>query len=315
MTAYETRVSPAFRSMEGGADSHEDPNPPKAAGPVQALLNEAQLEACWAGIVASLDAAGRIAGRYVSKQSVDDVVHTAAVLFVEDAQRSTNPEPFPPNKDRFRRKFLRTVRNHAIDCIRDSTSPACPVHSHWGIDPEPDVRGRHLADRELDTLFARNDRGTYDAPVPTVRRAKDDLDRLHYILRSHMEDLSQTEREIIDEAYFQELSREEIAARRGISLSTYDNHRKAACRKLRDSMMAVVDFCADIDLPDWYDRLGEMNKRHAARQRRRASRKKEKRSNSGGDRSNFEENQSNSRGAREKTGRAPGVSVAVTTES
>jgi hypothetical protein len=83
---------------------------------------------------------------------------------------------------------------------------------------------------------------------------------------------------------------------------------------MRDSKRAVVDSSANI-LPDWYDRVEEMNKRHAARQRRRASRKKEKRSNSGGDRSNFEENRSNSRGAREKNGRAPDVSVGATTES
>jgi hypothetical protein len=130
-----------------------------------------------------------------------------------------------------------------------------------------------------------------------------------------MEELSQTQREMIHDAHFEEQPQDEIAARRVISLNTYDNHWKAACRRLRDSMTAVVDSCADTELPDWYDRLEEMNKRCGARQRRRASRKKENRSNSGGDRSNFEENQSNSRGAREKKGRAPDVSVAVTTES
>ena len=145
-------------------------------------------------------------------------------------------------------------------------------------------------------MFARNDGGKYDAPVPTVRRAEDDLDGLHYILRSHMDDLSQAEREIIDEAYFQEQPRNKIAARRGISLNTYDNQRKAACRKLRDSMMAVVDFCHDMDLPGWYDRIEDMSKRYAARQRRRASGAKVNRSSSGGDRSNFEGDPSNSRG-------------------
>jgi hypothetical protein len=30
-------------------------------------------------------------------------------------------------------------------------------------------------------------------------------------------------------------------------------------------MMVVVDSGTDIDLPDWYDRIEEMNKRHAAR--------------------------------------------------
>jgi RNA polymerase sigma factor (sigma-70 family) len=311
MHAYETRASQVFRIVEGGADSREDL---KKSEPIM-LLSEAQLEVCWARIAANRKAAIRVAGRFVSKERAEDVVHTAALRFVENAQQSTNPEPFPANKDQFRRKFLKAVRNHAYDCVRDSKRPACPVHSHWGIDPEPELRGHNLADRALDTLFARNDHGKYDAPAPTVRRDKDDLNGLHDILRNHMEDLSPTEREIVEETYFQEQPRDEIAARRGISLNTYDNHRKAACRKLRDSMMAVIDFSTDIDLPDWYDRIEEMNKRHSARQRRRASRKKENRSSSGGDRSKFEGDRSNSRGDREKNERARDEPIAVATES
>ena len=130
-----------------------------------------------------------------------------------------------------------------------------------------------------------------------------------------MEELSQTQREIIHEAYFEEQPRDEIAARRGISLNTHDNHRKAACRTLRDSMMAVVDFCADIELPDWYDRIEEMNEQHASRQRPRASSKKENRSTFGGDRSNFEGDRSNSRGDAEKNAGARDASVGVTTKS
>ena len=304
MNAYETRVSQAFRGVEGRADSHEDLNPPAAAARLELLcdvnkrgdryaieqqhaLSEAQLSALWAGIVANVDAARRTAARVVSRHMVEDVVHTAAVLFVEDAKRSTNPEPFPANEDRFRRTFLKMVWNHAIDCIRDSKRPACPVHSHWGIDPEPFVGGHNLADRELDTLYARNDHGKYDESAPTVRRAKDELDGLHDVLRNHLDDLSQTQREIIDDAYFHEEARHEIAARRGISMYTYDNHRKAACSKMRESLMAVVDGFRDIDLPYWYDRVAEMNTRHAAKQRRRAARNKEKPSSSGGDHSNF----------------------------
>ena len=318
MHAYETRVSHAFRGMEGGADSTKDMNPPEAAEQVEVLcgvneqvvegaiaplqgaptppsLSEAQLAAFWAGIVANRAAAKRTAARFVSKDSVEDVVHSAAVRLVENAQRSNAPEPFPATPDRFRRKFLKTVRNYALKCISDSKRPACPVHSHWGIDPEPSVGGHKLPDRELDTLFARNDHGKYDAPAPTVRRAEDDLNGLHYILRNHIEDLSQTEREIIEETYFQGASRHEIAARRGISLNTYDNHKKAACRKLRESLMAIVDGFSDLDLPQWYDRAGEMNERHSARQRRRAACKKENRSNFEGDGSNFEGDASNSR--------------------
>jgi hypothetical protein len=58
-----------------------------------------------------------------------------------------------------------------------------------------------------------------------------------------------------------------------------------------------------------------MNKRHAARQRRRAARKKENRSSSGGDRSNFEDDWSNSRGDADENARAPDYSVELTTES
>jgi len=320
MNAHETRVSQAFPGVEGLANSHIDLIPPGTAGRFQALtrqtirisssdesasageaqstpgsLSEAQLATFWDGIVANLDAARRLAARFVSSQSVEDVVHTVALLFVEDAQRSTGKEPFPATADRFRRKFLTMVRNHAVDCIRGIKHPHSPVHSHWGVDEEPFVGGHNLANRELDTVFARNDHGKYDAPAPTVRRAEDDLDSLHAILRSHMEDLTQTEREIIEETCFQGEPRHKIAARRGITMNTYDNHKKAACRKLRESMMAVVYFATDIDLPDWYDRIEEMNKRHGARQRRHASRKKENRSSSGGDRSNIEGAASNSR--------------------
>jgi DNA-directed RNA polymerase specialized sigma24 family protein len=47
-----------------------------------------------------------------------------------------------------------------------------------------------------------------------VRRAKDDLDGLHFILRAHLDDLSQTQREIVLETYFEGRARDEIAARR-----------------------------------------------------------------------------------------------------
>ncbi len=292
MCAYETRVSRAFRGAEGGADSHENVNPPDAVP----RLSEAQYSAFWAGIVANRDRACRRAARIVPRHMVEDVVHSAALLFVQDAEKSTEAEPFPANPNHFRRKFLAAVRNHALNCITDGKPPEGSVHSHWGIDSEPVVDGHNLADREFDTLFARNDRGTYDAAAPTEWHAQNDLDGLRHILLLHMEELTETEREIIDETYFQEEARPEIAARRGITINTYDNHRKAACAKLRDSMTAVADFATVVDLPDWYDRAQDMNKRHAAKKRRRPSCKKVNRSNVGGDPSNFEGDPSNSRG-------------------
>jgi hypothetical protein len=79
--------------------------------------------------------------------------------------------------------------------------------------------------------------------------------------------------------------------------------------------MAVVEFSTDIDLPDWYDRIEEMSKRHAARQRRRASCKKEKRSTAEGDRSNFEGDRFNSRGNRKKNARVADDSIVLPTQS
>jgi len=246
---------------------------------------------------------------------VEDVVHTAAVLFVEDAKRSTNPEPFPANEDRFRRTFLKMVWNHAIDCIRDSKRPACPVHSHWGIDPEPFVGGHNLANRGLDTVFARNDRGKYDALAPTVRRAKDDFDGLHDILGDHLEEMSQTQREVIDDEFLEGRTGAKIAARRGIRMNSCDTQRRAAFLTRRDSMTTVADLSTVIDLPNGYGRIEEMSKRDAARKRRGAAGKKENRSTFGGDRSSFEGDASNSRGDAHKNERAGDVSVAFPTES
>src|SRR5256885_292762 len=121
MNAHETRVSQAFPGVEGRPDSHIDLIPPDAAGRFHSVtrqavrtstsdeegataseaqstsgsLSEAQLATFWRGIVANLDAARRMAARIVSRQSVEDVVNTAALLFVENAQRSNAPEPFP----------------------------------------------------------------------------------------------------------------------------------------------------------------------------------------------------------------------------
>lgn len=57
-------------------------------------------------------------------------------------------------------------------------------------------------DRGRDGVFARND-GKYDTPAPRVRRAKDDFDGLHHILGDYLEGMSQTQREIIVEEFFE----------------------------------------------------------------------------------------------------------------
>ena len=247
-------------------------------------LSEAQVSAFWAGIVANIDAARRMARQFVSRQNVEDVVNSAAVLFIESFERPNKPAPFPATDDEFRGRFLAIVRNHAIDCVRDSDGLESP-HFNWGIVREPVVGGRKVADRELDRVFARNDQGKYDAPAPTQRRDKDDLDALHQILQNHLEDLSQMQYEIIVETFFEKRKRAEIAARHGISVSTYDNHLQAAFRSLRGSLKGVVDIARGMDISPWYDLVDELLERHVAAQRHRVSRKKGERSNCEGERS------------------------------
>ena len=131
----------------------------------------------------------------------------------------------------------------------------------------------------------------------------------------HLEDMSQTHREIIVEGFFEGRNGANIAARLGISVNTCDTQRKPAFRTRRDSITTVADLSTEIDLPDWYGGVEEMSKRHAARERRRASRERENRSTSGDDGSNFEGDRSNSRGDRKKSGHAPDVSVVLPTKS
>ena len=69
---------------------------------------------------------------------------------------------------------------------------------------KPVVRGHNVADRELDSVFARNDQGEYDAPTAAARHEQDDVDQLHQILELHLDNLSQAEREIVVERFFEE---------------------------------------------------------------------------------------------------------------
>jgi len=261
-------------------------------------LTEAQLSAFWDGIVSNLAAARRMAAQFVRRQSVDDVVNSAALRFLDSLQNPEKPAPIPATEEHFRGEFLAIVRNYAIDCIRDRRVAKRPIHSHWAKAPEPAVRGSNVADRELDRVFARNDNNEYDAPAPIERREKDDLDELNRILRAHLADLSPTQREIIDETFFMKRKRAVVAARRGISPSTYDNHLQAAFRALRESMTDVVDVSTDVDRSVWYDRIEELRERHAVKRLRRVSAKKGKRSTSGGERSNLEGERSNLGGER-----------------
>src|SRR5204863_2086839 len=165
-------------------------------------LTEAQLATFWSGIVANLDAARHVARKIVSPQNVDDVVHTGAVRFVESLQ-GTKASPFPATDGELRARFLDIVRRYTIDCVRDSKRPPLPTHAHWGVVYEPVVRGHNVADRELDSVFARNDEGKYDAPSAVARREQDEVEQLRQILERHLDDLSEPQREILVESFFE----------------------------------------------------------------------------------------------------------------
>src|SRR5689334_5617423 len=95
-------------------------------------LSEAQLSAFWAGILSHTDAARRMAGLFVSRENVDDIVHTATIHFVESLEPPRKAR-FPKTDDEFRRRFLVIVRNHAINCIHDRNASEHPIHTHWGV--------------------------------------------------------------------------------------------------------------------------------------------------------------------------------------
>src|SRR5205823_4841930 len=110
-------------SAEVATDGFEDS--PKSP------LSDERLAAFWASIVSLQDAARGMARRFVSKKSAEDVVNSAALLFVEALQRPRKPTKFPETDQDFRRKFLAIVRNHALDCVRRPDLRERPIHSHW----------------------------------------------------------------------------------------------------------------------------------------------------------------------------------------
>jgi hypothetical protein len=144
---------------------------------------------------------------------------------------------------------------------------------------QPVVRGHNVPDRTLDSVFARNDGRKYDAPAATSRREQDDVEQLRHILERHLDNLSQARREILVESFFGEGKRADIAARRGITVSTYDNHRQAAFKALRESLTADVEASTGVDRSIWYDRVEELIERRAARLRGGSSSDKHKLSN------------------------------------
>lgn len=228
-------------------------NPPTTA------LTEVQLAAFWAGIVANTDAARRMARKVVPKQDADDVITTAAIMFLESLQGPGKPAKIPADDDEFRRRYLAIVHNHAVDCVRGPSAAESCVHAQWGIDPEPIVGGRKTPDRSLDRVFARNDLDAYDAPAPDEVRAQDDVDELGRILDAHISALTRMQRIVVTETYLDGRKRAEVAARNGISVKTYDNHLQAAFATLRDELWYTAYCQDDVDRSAWADRIEELS--------------------------------------------------------
>jgi RNA polymerase sigma factor (sigma-70 family) len=264
------------------------------------LLSDDQLAAFWDGILRHRDAACRFAARFVPRQDVEDVVHTAAVRFIESMERPVQPKPFPADDDEFRRRFLHIIRNHGINCSEIQVSEA-PVHAQWGTVPEPIVAGSATGDRQLDHVFAHNDGGKYDVLAPVERRPEDDIPRLHLILREHLQELPPMQRRVIDETFFKERKRAAVAASLGISVKTYDCHLQAAYGSLRHLLTQDALASTEIHRSGWYDLIEELRERYDAVRVVRVSRKKGKRSTSEHESSNSEGERPN---ARDKSGNA-----------
>lgn len=255
-------------SPEVAPGGSEDPAPPS--------LTEAQLATFWNGIIASGEAARRMAGQIVRKQDVEDVVSTASLLFLESFQRAGKPAPFPKTDDELRARFLAIVRNHALDCVRDTHADERPVHSHWGVDHEPLVRGRKIADRSLDHVFARNDKENYDAPATAEARDQDDVGKLEEILRARLAPLTRMQRIVVEETFFDKRKRAEVAQRHGISVKTYDNHLQKAFYIMREELWCDAWNEWDADRSSWYDRIEELSDRYDDAFARRAERREER---------------------------------------
>jgi DNA-directed RNA polymerase specialized sigma24 family protein len=250
---------------------------PRGSGdPTPPTLTDAQLAAFWEGILASGDAARRTAGQIVRPQDVEDVVSTASILFIESFQRAKRPAPFPKSDDELRARFLAIVHNHALDLVRDTDAGERPVHSHWGVDHEPALRGRKVADRPLDHVFARNDRDKYDAPAQAEARDQDDVGKLEEILRVRIAALTRMQRIVVEETFFEKRKRAEVAQRHNISVKTYDSHLQAAFNIMREELWCDAWNEWDDDRSSWYDRIEQLSDRYDDAFARRLERREER---------------------------------------
>jgi len=233
------------------------------------VLTDAQVSEFWTRIIANGDAARGMAIHFVGKQEADDVVHTAAIQFLESLQDPVKPREFPRSEDEFRRRFLIIIRNHALDCIREPEAPERSDHFNWGVFTEPTVGGRKTPDRPLDHVFARNDTGTYDAAIEDEMRPQDNIDTLSEILRKAISHLTVMQATIITETFFEGRKRAEVARRHGISVNTYDVTLQAAFLNLGDDLRDQSELRGEAERSIWYNRIDKMYSRREAKRRQR----------------------------------------------
>jgi DNA-directed RNA polymerase specialized sigma24 family protein len=250
-------------------------NPPDVATagsekPPSPVLTDAQVSEFWNGIIANGDAARRMAEHFVPKHDAEDVVHSAAIQFLEALQRPVKPAQFPKSDDEFRRRFLLIIRNHALDCVREPEAPERSDLFNWGVFTEPTVGGRKSPDRPLDHVFARNDTGHYDAAIEDQMRPQDNIDTLFQILWRAVAHLPKMQAAIITETFFEGRKRAEVSRRHGISVKTYDNTLQAAFLSLGYDLRDESEIRGEAERSIWYNRIDKMySRREAMRKQRR----------------------------------------------
>ena len=243
------------------------------SAPTSNTGDDTQVAAFWAAILVHQATARRLATGIVKRDDADDIVHSAALLFLDSLTRPTRPARFPASDDEFGRRFLTIVRNHAIDCIRDRRVNEPPVHTHWGTAKEPAPSGRKAGDRSLDQVFTRNDHGKFDAPAAIESRAQDNIDSLDQMLRCHLSDLPPMQRHIVFATFFENRKRADVSHRLGISVKTYDNHLQAAFRSLRHLLARDAELYTEVDRSHWYDMIEELRERYESARKSSRSRK------------------------------------------
>jgi RNA polymerase sigma factor (sigma-70 family) len=223
------------------------------------VLTDAQVSAFWNWVIANDKPAWNMAAHFVRKRDARDVVHTAAILFIESLQRPVSPRAFPKSEGEFRRRFLVIIRNHALDCVRDGDARERGRRFREGVDAEPRVGGRNTPDRRLDRVFARNDTRKYDAPAGAWAPDQHEVDELEEILTRALAGITQMQRNVLVEAYLKGQKRAQVAARFGISVKTYDSTVQAAFDLLRFDLDDMSFDAGELDRSAWWDRIDQLH--------------------------------------------------------